>query len=232
MVQGAAFRILACFYDVEVGGFAELCAKAGYPTDLGGYYIRQLIAGGYLEKIDRGQYQVLPKGKQEIARRYGRKLTELQPRLAVLLVARQNESYVVMRRKKQPFIDTAEWPAGMVGGGETVDEAAQRIAKIRLGVAVQPSLKGLFRRIDRYDGSLFDDKIFAVFTCDIAAGTSVKDVSDTGENKLYTAATLQTVEKPSRALLDIWRFSEGGEPYAEYGYDLAVADLGIISTEL
>jgi|GEM_PF-885365 len=232
MVQGAAFRILACFYDTEVFGFAELCKKARYPTDLGGYYIRQLIASGHLEKIERGQYRLLPKGKQEIARRYGRKIAELQPRLMVLIVASQGDSCVVMRRERQPFIGVAEWPAGTVSGGETINGAAQRIANDRLGVAAKLETRGFFRRVDRYQDMLFDDKLFAVMQCEIPRGDTIKEASDIGTNVLCAAETLASVESPSRALHDVWRFALSNDDYAERIYDLTAQDLGISPGDL
>jgi len=44
MIQGAAFRVLACFHDQDVRSFTDICERAGYPTDLGGYYLRPLTS--------------------------------------------------------------------------------------------------------------------------------------------------------------------------------------------
>src|SRR5688572_20585153 len=101
MLQSGAFRILSCFHQVDTMGFADLCKQAGYPTDLGGYYIRQLVRGGYLEKLERGQYRILAAGKHEIAVSYGKHMRARNPRVMVLIVARQENNLLVLRRKAQ-----------------------------------------------------------------------------------------------------------------------------------
>jgi len=232
MVQGASLRVLACFSDVEVLGFAELCKRAGYPTDLGGYYIRQLIAGGYMEKIDRGQYRLLPKGKQEMALNYGRHAFRQRPRLGVIIIARQGDLYIVMRRKTQPFIGIAEWPAGIAAGGEKLGSAAQRITRERLGVDVELHMVGFFRRIDTYDGMLFDDKLFAVHVCDVPADAVIQMNSNNGKNIPCKTDQLCTLKNPSQALLDIFQFTQQTTTlYEEHMYELTATDLGVDTIE-
>jgi hypothetical protein len=150
MVQGAAFRVLACFNDSDTRNFVELCDMAGYPTDLGGYYIRQLLDGEYLQKTGRGQYQILPKGKQQLAFYQG-KLFAIRPRLNVAVIARQGESMVVIRRQVQPFIGAAEWPAGAVAAGEDLQPARQSTVGENL---LQPA--GQIQKVDNPSRSLLD----------------------------------------------------------------------------
>ena len=132
MIQGAAFRVLAGFYDSDSRNFADLCNRAGYPTDLGGYYIRHLLSGGYIEKAGRGQYRILPKGKQQLALIYGKQSLASRLRVSVAIVARQEGRLAVMRRKVQPFIGAVEWPAGAVNAGEEIQVAARRILQTRI----------------------------------------------------------------------------------------------------
>lgn len=228
MVQGAAFRILAAFYDADVHSFVELCNLAGYPTDLGGYYIRQLLKAGYLEKIDRGQYRILPKGKAEVAISYHRQLFALKPRLAVILLAQKEGRLVVSRRKVQPFIGVAEWPATVAAAAEPLEQTARRSLQRRLGIeAVVPiTLHGFFRRMDTYRDSPFDDKLFGVYGCDISDADVVADTV-VGDNALYTPEALATLERPSRALLDIYHFAMTGALYKEQNYELTAADMGL-----
>ncbi len=228
MLQGAAFRILACFYDNNELNFVELCNNAGYPTDLGGYYIRQLVRGGYLEKIDRGQYRILPEGKRQLAFHYGKKLFADRPRLAVLLVAQQDQAFVVLRRKVQPFIGKAEWPAGMVNAGETLQAAAKRIAESRLGVDVDPNQVGFFRRIDMYHDAVFDDKLFAVHACTIADNLAINASSKSGDNILCRKADLFNLPNASKALTNIFNFSQDpGSGFEERTYNLGQEDLDL-----
>lgn len=228
MIQGAAFRILACFYNTDTRSFVEICESAGYPTDLGGYYIRQLVRGGYLEKINRGQYALLPKGKQELAFNYGKRMFAPRPRLMVLLVARRGPQLVLTRRTTQPFIGTAEWPAGAVGAGEKMQEAAVRMLRERVGCAGTPQLVGFFRRVDLYGDTLFDDKLFAVHVVDIQESTTINEQSQTGQIIMCGEADLPNIAKPAKSLLDIYHYSQSSTVgLEEHTYSLVAADLSI-----
>jgi len=228
VIQGAALRVLACFYYANTRSFAELCETAGYPTDLGGYYIRQLVNGDYIEKQERGRYAILPKGKQALAFHHGKKMFAPHPRLAVIIIAEQDGKFVVLRRTAQPFIGTAEWPAAVVNVGESLSEAAARILKARLGIVGQPELQGFFRRIDVYKDTPFDDKLFAVHSYKIDAGAKLNTVAETGENILCTEEELRAVERPAKSLLDIFEYVQSGEaPFTERTYHLTAADLSL-----
>lgn len=229
MIQGSGMRVLECFLTQDTLNFAQLCKAAGYTTDLGGYYIRQLMRGGYLKKGDRGEYTILPKGKQELAQYYGTHRLVSRPRLVLLLVvASQGGRFVAMKRIRQPFINRVEWVAAAINGQETLAEAARRTAKVRLGVDnAEPQLVGFFRRIDMFKDSLFDDKLFAVHRLDLAEDTPVIPASEMGSLALYTQEELERLPTRSRALLDILRFvQKGGGTYEEHFYELDEADLG------
>lgn len=226
MIQGAAFRVLAGFYDSDSRNFADLCERAGYPTDLGGYYIRQLVKGKYLEKTERGHYHILPKGKQELAFSYGKRLLELKPRLSVLIVVRQASAYLAIRRKVQPFIGVVEWPAGIVFAGETMDTAAKRVLQARFEVMTTPEFHGFFRRTDMYGDMVFDDKLFAIFTCNIPETAQPAAENSLGDTIVLSPETLQTLSNPSRALLDVLAFTKSPVSLQERTYELTAGDLG------
>jgi hypothetical protein len=229
MIQGAAFRVLGCFYNGDVRSFVELCQGAGYPTDLGGYYIRQLVKGGYIEKMDRGQYRLLPKGKQELAISYGKYMFARWPRLTVLAVVRQRGGYVALRRTTQPFTGATEWIASAVAQGETLPVALARLLASRLGVeGVQGTPVGFFRRIDRYESVTFDDKLFAVHAVDVPDDMPIAEGGSTGENIWCTEQQLHEQPKPSRSLLDILAYVQAGDAViTERIYELTHADLSI-----
>jgi hypothetical protein len=226
MIQGAAFRVLACFYDQDSRSFVDICERAGYPTDLGGYYLRQLVTGEYVQKIDRGNYGITAKGKQQLAFHYGKRFFALYPRLMVAFIAKNADNFMVLQRTVQPFLDTYEWPAGRVAMGESLADATQRLASQRLGNAVpEQAFCGFFRRIDTYDGTVFDDKLFAVYTCTMPDEAAVNAAPYTGAITLQTRAQLDALERPSKSLLDILAFSEQPDlPMVEKTYDLVMAD--------
>ena len=228
MVQGAAFRILACFYGSDRNSFVELCKRAGYPTDLGGYYLRQLVSGEYLEKIDRGQYQILPKGKQQLAFYYGKQMLAPKPRLAVLIIAKCADEFIVLRRGVQPFIGIVEWPAGVVNMGERLEDAAKRILTARIGVTASLEAAGTFRRIDVYEGLTFDDKVFAVFTCELPTDTKIAEHSETGDILRYNQSTLEDLPHRSKALLDFLAYAQSdNHALVERTYELGKEDLSL-----
>jgi ADP-ribose pyrophosphatase YjhB (NUDIX family) len=229
MIQPAAFRVLACFYDVDERTFVELCEQAGYPTDLGGYYIRQLVAGGYVSKVDRGVYAISPKGKQQMAFYYGKQLFAPRPRFAVLLVAKQAGRYIVLQRAVQPFLGTTEWLAGVVHMGEPMSEAVARVLKNRLGCKGDFQSVGLFRRTDFFEDAVFDDKLFAVHTVEIAADAIIPTKFEMGDIALLDEAELASVAKPAKSLLDILHYcqNESRAPFEERRYEIHAADLSL-----
>lgn len=226
-IQGAAFRVLAAFYDRESESFAEICKHAGYPSDLGGYYIRQLVAGGHLDKGERGQYVITPKGKQQLALYYGHQLLAPWPRLMAMLVIRQGEKYITLNRTVQPYIGQTEWPASMVQHGEPLNVAAERILKARLGIKTDLTYVGTFRRLDYYDDYVFDDKYFGIFTATVPDDVTIQPKADTGTPAVYSAQEMTQLERPSLALLDILRFVQQPPEtrYQEKAYHLKHEDL-------
>ena len=226
MIQGAAFRVLACFYSQDTSSFTELCEKAGYPTDLGGYYLRQLVSGGYVQKIDRGNYGITAKGKQQLAFHYGKEIFAPRPRLMVLFLPRVGGKYVALHRKVQPFMNTHEWPAGAVTMGESFEDAVKRLAVKRLGQLGEHTFHGFFRRTDHYEDTIFDDKLFAVYTCSFPEDTVLSPSSDIGENIACTREELFTLPKYGKAFVDVLEFTEQNDSMlAEYTYTLTMDDL-------
>src|SRR4051812_48901530 len=110
MFNSATYRMLSIFSSDDTLGFVEICKRAGYETDLGGYYLRQLTSGGFVQKIDRGKYSITTKGKRQIALSYHTYDQTFRPRFSIILIARQRGKFVVIHRKMQPFIDVIEWP--------------------------------------------------------------------------------------------------------------------------
>jgi ADP-ribose pyrophosphatase YjhB (NUDIX family)/predicted transcriptional regulator len=228
MVQGAAFRILYLFVETDTLGFAEICKNAGYGTDLGGYYLRSLVQDGLLKKIDRGQYNITPAGKHELAiTNNGHHTFVLRPRTAVLLVVRKGNRYIVLERTIQPYIGRHEWPVCSILHGEPMVAAAKRTLKLQLGLEGQPQFIGFYRRIDVLGEDTFDDKLFAVHTFELPEDTHIIEQGVTGRLVLATATDLQALSRPAKSLLDIFTYAEDASrpPYTERVYALSDADL-------
>jgi hypothetical protein len=223
-IQGAAFRVLACFYDQDIRSFTDICERSGYPTDLGGYYLRQLVAGDYVKKLNRGQYSVTTRGKQHLAIHYGKQLFAQNPRLAVIFVIRQGDGYVVLLRTVQPFMHCAEWPAGMVRWGEPLDAAAERVAKSRLGLMPKLHMHGFFRRTDLIEDTIFDDKLFAVYTGTVADGVTISTTTATGVNSIMREDAFKDLAKTSDAFFDVLAFLQKGSTLEEHRYHLSAKD--------
>jgi predicted transcriptional regulator len=228
MISGAPARILSFFMDADALTFSTICDKAGYPTDLGGYYIRHLVAQKWLVKTARGLYKITPQGKQALIVMSDKdKLeTEVAPKLYSLVVPTLNGSYVVMRRRHQPLIGTVEWPAAKVRPGEHIHAAALRALQDRfLTAAGELEFRGFYRRLDNFDGALFDDKLFAVHTfCYLETETIAKETYFC-ENLLVEPTNLDEISNPSQQLFDILRFTESGKPYDGGEYDLTFDDM-------
>ncbi len=226
MIEGGSLRILACFKDCDSYSFTDLCTKAQYPIDLGGYYIRQLVAKDYLSKTERGIYTLTHNGKRELANNHAAFKRSNRSRLTVLIIVRSGESYTLLRRNVQPFIGRVEWPAGAVMAGETLDAAIMRVSSDRVGLTEStPRLHGFFRRIDLYNDEVFDDKLFAVCTVTQGYRKMPTIASVTGETFSYEAAALADLPGASRALTDILSFSQSSDTYHEQTYVLLETDL-------
>jgi hypothetical protein len=229
MIQPAAYRVLHCFLYNDTQFFVQLCKSANYPTDLGGYYIRQLMEGGYVTKTDRGQYTITARGKQQIVVAKDKQPFTMRPRLMVLLVPVQDGKYLTLERNRQPFLKTAEWPAGAVNLGEKLPDAAKRILKSRLHVEGTPTLRGFFRRTDFYldKDTVFDDKLFAVHSIELEP---TQHAAPEDPDKLVVCTDDDLIGLPRRAksLVDIYTFIQNDiATYEERSYILQQNDLAL-----
>lgn len=226
MIQNVEFRILLCFFGQDSRRFVEICNAVQLPTDLGGYYIRQLVQGEFLVKSSRGTYTLTYKGKQQLVASYGKDPFVSRSRLCTMIIVQQGGKYVALERARQPFIGIVEWPAGAVVHGENIPAATKRILLARLGITGTPTFVGFFRRIDQYKDTVFDDKLFAVHTLTIPADAVLQDAGLTGKNKLCSREQLLELESPSRSLMDIFTFAMSGtQGIEEHTYQLSPEDL-------
>lgn len=218
MMQKAGLRIINSFRNENSRSFVELCKEAGYPTDLGGYYLRQLLRAGYLDKGDRGEYLLSAKGRQYLASDH----QPNTPRVHSMIIATFDDRLVTLKRNQQPFLDRQEWPATAIRAGESKDDATQRLLAERLASATDLEYVGLFRRIDMYQDELFDDKIFLIHKAKLSE-TPIERVLN-GDNICISINELKNLSRPSKSLLDIYEFTSNNQNYIETIYELTYAD--------
>ena len=144
----------------------------------------------------------------------------------VLFVPRVGDAYIALKRKVQPFMNTHEWPAGAVSMGEPLEEALVRLETKRLGQSGQHTFHGFFRRTDFYEDTVFDDKLFAVYTCSFPDGTVLAPSSDIGENIPCSREELFQLQKYGKAFTDVLGFTEKNNPsLEEHTYVITMDDL-------
>lgn len=225
--DSSLMRVLRNFANTDVMGFTELSESLHFETDLTGYYLRKLQRRGLVEKIDRGQYRITPLGKSLLVHAQQLSGLTVTPRVSIMLVVTVDDNYITVRRNAQPFIGKVEWPTAALLAGEPMATASQRIARERLGLEAQPELHGYFRRIDTLEGTVFDDKIFAVHRLALTntQATSLVTSNRVGEILRLTKAQLVSLDNGAKSLIDILEFADTNKPYAEQTYRLKAADL-------
>lgn len=224
MLTGVTHKLLLSFNTSDTWSLAELCRQTGYTPDLGTYYVKQLVKDGYLERISRGVYKITLKGAITLNRTKVDQLYVLRPRIVSVLVASQGDKYVVVRRKIQPYIGKAEWPAGAYELGESRPDAARRMCIRHTGYAGVPEYVGSFRQVETYNGEVVDDKILIVHTVQVPVSHILKTVSDTGTIELYTKEAMASIPHASQSLMDVFEFAMSKQPVAlctEKRYDVA-----------
>lgn len=224
MLTGVTHKLLLSFNTSDTWSLAELCRQTGYTPDLGTYYVKQLVKEGYLERVSRGIYKITLKGAISLNRTKVNQLHVLRPRIISVLVAQQDERYIIVRRKIQPFIGKAEWPAGAYELGESREVAARRMCERHTGYSGNPQFSGFFRQIETLNDEIIDDKILVIHTIQIPASHKLKTESDTGTIELYSKDELQRVVRSSQSLLDVYVFTAAhpsGTECVEYRYDIS-----------
>ncbi len=221
MIQKAGLRILDSFAHQNLRTFVDLCKEAGYPTDLGGYYLRQLVRGDYLSKGERGEYVLTVKGRKYLVDKT-KPSSSMRPRVLVMAIAKYQGNLVVLERQKQPFLHRKEWPASAIRNGETSEEAVSRLLNERLSPSKHVKFVGVFRRTDFYQDELFDDKIFLIH--EVELDTKPAEEVSTGINLLINEEDLSNQPLLSKSLLDILRATQTNTPFIEKTYNLSFDD--------
>lgn len=108
---------------------------------------------------------------------------------------------------------------------EPLEEAAKRRATTRLGIETQPKYHGIFRCIDRYDDSPFDDKWFAVHTAELSSDARPPAHNDVGKIVHLSDAGIRSHSGIAKNVIDILDFASQQSSYREEMYQLERADI-------
>ena len=170
-VHDAQVSILRELLFCPQAGFAEMQKPTGLPSDNFNFHIQRLIDIGYVEKLERGQYRLTPKGK-EYANRLDtdNNTVERQPKVSVVLLVRNKnnpEKFLVQQRLKNPFYGFWGRLGGKVRFGETFEEAASREFEEETGLTGEFKFRLICRKIDhdKETDEVLEDKVFVIMEC-------------------------------------------------------------------
>jgi ADP-ribose pyrophosphatase YjhB (NUDIX family) len=150
-------------------GYAQLQKPTGLTSDHFNFHMSRLQELKLVEKIDRGQYALTPKGK-EYANRLDtdNNTIERQPKVAVILaierVTNKKTEYLFQERLKNPYYGFWGLPSGKVRWGETIVETANRESMEETGLGAEFTVAGVYHEHVRQQesGEILEDKIFFV----------------------------------------------------------------------
>ena len=118
--------------------FAEL-KPDGVESNLFQWHLKHLIQQGLVAKLpDKQGYELSAKGLYFADRLSSTlKTARVQPKIITIVVLRNSQKeFLLHTEHRQPYIDTARFPAGKVHNDENLPAAAQREVREKLGFAV------------------------------------------------------------------------------------------------
>lgn len=123
----------------EVARFRDL-RPARTDTNLFSYHLKTLIKTGLVQKVENG-YRLTGMGMSYVDRvSTEKRVVRMQPKIISMLLIQNSEGDILLhRRKKQPYINAWTLPYGKIHLDDTtIEKAAQREAKEKLGLKDQP----------------------------------------------------------------------------------------------
>jgi len=207
--------------------FADLMRPTGLTSDSFKFYVRGLVACGWVQKLSSG-YQLTPSGK-ELANNLddAKRTVQKQPKLSVVVIAERvtpdGTEYLFQRRLRQPYRGRWGLLSGPVAWGESLEQAAARELAKQTGLSAVCEVRSFARLLDRsIDETLLEDKLFAVVVATDMRGELSNDWTG-GQNGWLALSTLEAQPDyfpHTRALLEL---AASGQPYASFEphYDAA-----------
>ena len=225
-VHEAQSLILRHLLFVPKARFSELQKSTQLTSDHFTFHIKKLLTSRMVEKIDDA-YRLSPKGK-EYANRMDTDDIEIerQPKVSVALVVERHHNgerqFLAQQRLKQPYYGFWGRMGGKVRWGESLEEAAARELKEESGLDATFTYKMLFHKRDykKSDGSLLEDKLFAIMYTNQTEGNLVEQFEG-GINRWMTQEEFMAQEKTFESARDFINLLDNGVTYhaQEYTYD-------------
>jgi 8-oxo-dGTP pyrophosphatase MutT (NUDIX family) len=133
------YHILDQLINNKTRRFSELRAE-GVESNLFQWHLKQVMKLGYVEKLPNGAgYQLSPKGLYFADRLSTELKTErIQPKIITIVALRNGAGEFLLHTEyRQPYIDTARFPAGKVHNDESLLYAATRETEEKLHIKVE-----------------------------------------------------------------------------------------------
>ena len=186
------------------------------PTELDGnifgYHLKQLISESYVTKSAEGDYTLTSKGRDYIVHRY--EDSTRSAHTIFLLVIRNGNTYLVRRRKVQPFLGKIGFIHGEPEPGVPVSETARRRLYDKTGIDIPLTVVGS-ALITQYLGDELHSYSHASILDGTASGDIVVTDDATGENLWVDDLSGDTI-LPSCADISQANWSTGPKEFTYY----------------
>lgn len=157
-------NILDSLRQGEVRKFNELLSDVAETSDNLTYHLKQLLGGGFIESISKGEYALAKKGLVYLNNNLELN-HDLFPTVSCMLELRtQDNAVLVMRKLKQPFLGSQHLPTFGVTSDQTFEAQIRHFLNkyhIRAdGIRFKCNHR---ERVKSKDGLFIFDKLFVVF---------------------------------------------------------------------
>jgi len=191
---------------------------SGLTSDHFTYHIQTLIDKGLVVN-ESGRYKLSVKGK-EFANTMDtdRLQIEKQPKIGVMIIARNNGKYLVQQRLKEPYYGVYGFVTGKIRFGETINQTAMREFKEETGLSAKFELRYiLHEHVYNKDGDLLEDKIFFVIRASSIKGKLIS--TKEGKNSWISEQDYLKIEQKYYDEVDILNsFKNPEKPFVEKTY--------------
>jgi ADP-ribose pyrophosphatase YjhB (NUDIX family) len=192
--------------------FNTLLQATGHTSDTFKFHLRKLVQLGYVIKLETGDYQLTPRGKEYAnSLNEQQRVVEKQPKVSVLMViAKANDNgeviYLLQKRARHPFYGYWSELHGRATWGEPFEATAQRQLNRQAGLTAEFVVHS-FRRVRDYssdDHALLEDKLFVIVKATHISGELRNDYAG-GTNAWLSLADIRAHDKvfaSTRAIIE------------------------------
>jgi ADP-ribose pyrophosphatase YjhB (NUDIX family) len=139
------------------------------------YYLKKLEKEGLIEKKDT-RYYLTVKGKSASSTVSGETgKEEKRPSVALLLVGKRKNKYILYKRFKEPYYGHCGFPGAKMKRGEEILEAAEREFLEETGMKAKGRIIGIQNGLVFNDGELFHHMLQFIVLFDEPKGELIKE---------------------------------------------------------